>query len=295
MGSNGLDKSRLVDDSHLGSAGEEDLAAAPAETIADDVGTERPDVLGARHGVEGQSAAAARVAGLLRPLEGGLHHAGVGDGGEGIDGDAWGSDAAQLPGEGGHDALGRAVATGVGSPPTRTRRNPEDAAVPGRRHERKRCFQHVEIAVQVHVEESEPVLLGSPGDVALPGDSGHVDHGIEPAMFFGQVTEERVERGTVGDGGGRGLGRAAGGDNAVGRRLTDVGQLRRALERDQRIDGDDEPARAAEFFGDGAADAAATARDRDHSLARAHDAPEVTSISNPSKCPSATHASSRSR
>ena len=295
MGSNGLDEAGLVDHGHLRSTGEEDLAAAPAEAVADNVGAERSDVFGTWHGVEGQSAAPARVAGLLRPLKGGLHHAGVGDGRERIDGDARRRDAAELPREGGHDPLGGAVATGVGGPPARTRGDPEDAAVPSRRHEGEGGLEHVEIAVQVHIEEREPVLLGTPGDVALPCDPGHVDHGIEPAVLLRQFPEQSVERGAVGDGGGRRFGRAAGSDNAVGRRLTDVGLLCRALECDQRIHGDDEPASAPQLFGDGPADAAATAGHRDHPLASAHDAFEETSISSPSKRPSATQASSRSR
>jgi hypothetical protein len=182
-----------------------------------------PDVFGTWHRVEGKSASPARVAGLLCPLKRSFHHASVGYGRECIDGDALRRDAAELPREGGHDPFGGAVATGVGGPPARTRSDPEDAAVPSRRHEWEGGLEHVEIAVEVHVEESEPVLLGTPGDVALTGDSGHVDHRIEPAVLLRQFPEQGMERGTVGDGGGRCFGRAAGSDNAVGRRLADVG------------------------------------------------------------------------
>ncbi len=75
-----LHEAGLVDHGHLGSPGEEDLAAAPAEAVAHDVGAERPDVLGSGHGVQGQPAPTAGPALGLGPREGGLHHAGVGDG-----------------------------------------------------------------------------------------------------------------------------------------------------------------------------------------------------------------------
>ena len=70
----------LVDHRHLGPAGEEDLAAAPPKTVAHDVRSQRPDVLGSGHGVQGQPAAATGAPLGLGPGEGGLHHAGVGDG-----------------------------------------------------------------------------------------------------------------------------------------------------------------------------------------------------------------------
>ena len=74
-----------------------------------------------------------------------------------------------------------------------------------------------------------------------------------------------------------------------------LGQLLGAVEGHQRVDGDDEPAAAAEVLGDGAADAAPAAGDDGHALARAHGALEGTSSSSPSKRPSATQLSRRSR
>ncbi len=246
-------------------------------------------------GVEGEPAAATGAAFLLGPLEGGLHHAGVGDGREGVDGHAGGRQPAQLPGQGGHDALGRAVAAGVGGPPARAGRDAQDAPVPGGGHEGQRRLEHVEVAAEVHVEQGQPVLLGAAGVVALPGDPGHVDHGVEAAALGGQLLEEGAQGLAVGDRGGRGPGRAAGGDDAPGRGLLGLGQLLGAVEGHQRVDGDDEPAAAPEVLGDGAADAAPAAGDDGHALAGAHGALEGTSSSRPSKRPSATQRSSRSR
>ena len=288
-GAHDLDEARLVDHGHLGTAGEEDLAAAPAEAVPDDVGAQRTDVLGPGHRIEGEAAAATFAAFLLGPLEGGPHHAGVGDGREGVDGHAGGRKPAQLPGQRSHDALGRAVATGVGGPPARTRRDAQDAPVPGGGHAQgQRRLEHVEVAAEMHVEQRQPVLLGAAGVVALPGDPGHVDHGVEAAALGGQFLEEGAHGLAVGDRGGRGAGRAAGGDDAPGRGLLGRGELLGAVEGHQRVDGDDEPAAAPEVLGDGAADATPAAGDDGHALAGVHGALDGTSSSSPSKRPSAT-------
>ena len=63
-----LDQARLVDDRHLGSAGEEHLAAAPPALVTHQVGTERPEVLGAGDGVERQPAPATGLARRARPV-----------------------------------------------------------------------------------------------------------------------------------------------------------------------------------------------------------------------------------
>ena len=206
-----------------------------------------------------------------------------------------GAEPAQLPGQGGDDALGRAVAPGVGGPPARARRDAEDAAVPGRRHERQRRLEHIEVAAEVDVEQGEPVLLGAAGVVALPGDPRHVDHGVETATLVGQLREEGAQRLAVGDRGRGGPGRAPGGVDAPGGGLLGLGQLLGAVERDEGVDRDDEPTAAAEVLGDGAADAAPAAGDDGHALARAHGVVEGTSSSRPSKRPSATQLSRRSR
>ena len=201
----------------------------------------------------------------------------------------------QLPGEGGDDALGRAVAAGVGGPPARARRDAEDAAVPGRRHEGEGRLDHVEVAAEVDVEQGEPVFLGAAGVIALPGDPGHVDDRVEAATLVRQLGEQGAHGVAIGDGGGRGSGGATGGVDTPGRGLLGLGQLLGAVERDEGVDGHDEPPLAAEVLGDGAADAAPAAGDDGHALARAHEVLEGTSSSRPSKRPSATQLSRRSR
>ncbi len=73
---NDLNEAWLVDDSQLGTAGEQHLARAPAGPVADQVGAERGEVLGSRHGVERQPATAPGPACLAGALEcGGDHRA----------------------------------------------------------------------------------------------------------------------------------------------------------------------------------------------------------------------------
>ena len=190
VGAHHLEQAGLVDDRHLRAAGEEHLAAAPPESVADEVGAERPEVLGARHGEERQPATAPGPARLAGALEGGGDHPGGGDRRHGVDRHARRRLPAQLPRQGGDGPLGAAVAAGVGGPPPRAGGDAEDAAVPGRGHERQRGLEHVEVAPEVHREHRQPVLLGALGEVGLPGDAGDVDHGIEPAVLVDQLPEQ---------------------------------------------------------------------------------------------------------
>ena len=53
-----LEQAGLLHDRHLRAAGEEHPAAAPPEPVIDEVGAERPEVLGPRHRLERESAPA---------------------------------------------------------------------------------------------------------------------------------------------------------------------------------------------------------------------------------------------
>src|SRR5205823_11383691 len=75
-----LEESGLVDHRHLRATGEEHPAGAPPESITDEVGTQRPEVLGAWHRFEqGESAAASRCACATGALDGSGDHSGGGD------------------------------------------------------------------------------------------------------------------------------------------------------------------------------------------------------------------------
>ena len=189
----------MIDNSHLGSAGEEHLAATPTKLVADEVGTDWANALGTGNRIERQPAPAALVPLCLRPLEGRLHHAGVGDGRERVDGDAGRCNPAQLPSEGSDNTLGHAVATGVGGPPTRARRDAENAPVPGGRHEGQCRLKHVQVPRKVHVEQRKPVFLAASGGVALARDAGDVHDGVEPTPLVRQFAKDPLNGGAVGD------------------------------------------------------------------------------------------------
>ena len=143
----------------------------------------------------------------------------------------------------GDGALGAAVRAGVGRPPARAGRDAEDAAAPGRRHDRQRGAEDVEVAVEVHREHAEPVLLGAVGEARRPGDAGDVDHGVEAAVLVDQLA--RTARGlavpSVTDTADARAG-AAGGDDAPGGGLLGRGELLGAVEGDERVHRDDEGA-----------------------------------------------------
>ena len=187
-----LDEAGLVDDGHLGPAGEEDLAAAPRGLVRDQVRRERAQVLGARDGVERQPAPAAGAAFGSRPLQRRRDHAGVGDRRERVDRHPRGGNPSQLPGQCRDDPLGGAVPARVGGSPSRAGGDTEDAAVPGFGHEGQGRIEDVEVTPEVHVEQRDPVFLGPAGEVALPGDAGDVHHRMEAAVLVGELFEERA-------------------------------------------------------------------------------------------------------
>ena len=89
---------------------------------------------------------------------------------------------------------------------------------------------------------------------------------------------------------------AAGRDDATGRGLLGLGELLGAVEGHEGVDGDDEPAAAAELLGDGRADPAPAAGDDGDPLARAHEcASSGPRAPGPRSVPSSSHCSSRSR
>ena len=193
VGAHHFDEAGFVDDGHFRTAGEEHPAGAPPESFTDQVGAERTEVLGAGHREEGD-AATTRLAGLPGPLEGRGHHPGGRDGRHGVDGDARWCLPSQLPGEGGDGPLGAAVGTGIGGPPPRAGGDAEDAAVPGGGHERQCGVEHVEVALEVHGQHRQPVLLGALSEVGLPGDAGDIDDGVEPAVLVDQLPEQGADR-----------------------------------------------------------------------------------------------------
>ena len=168
--------------------------------------------------------------------------------------------------------------------------------MPGRGHERQGGVEHVEVALEVHVEHRQPVLLGALGEVGLPGDAGHVDDGVEPAVLVDQLarTGRRTASPSVTD-----TDEARAEPPAATMRPAVVssrlGELLGAVEGDQGVDGDDEPAATAELLGDGRSDPAPAAGDDGDPLTPAHDAVDRTSSSRPSKVPASSHCSSSSR
>ena len=93
----------------------------------------------------------------------------------------------------------------------------------------------------------------------------------------------------------RGPGRAAGRHDATGGGLLRLRELLGAVEGDEGVDGDDEPAAPAELLGDRRSDPAPAAGHDGDPLTRAHDAVDRTSSSRPSKVPASSHCSSSSR
>ena len=147
----------------------------------------------------------------------------------------------------------------------------------------------------MHGQHRQPVLLGALSEVGLPGDAGHVDDGVEAAVLVDQLPEQAADRLAVGDRHRRGLGRAAGRIDAIGRGLLRLGKLSDAVEGHERVDGDDEPPGPAELLGDARSDPTPTAGDDGDPLPIAHGSDERTSSSKPSRFPASSHCSSSSR
>ena len=129
-----LEQARLCEQGQFGTAREDDLASAPGELLAGQIGADRPEVLrrwhrpevepaGVRGGVPGRV-----VAGGRAPAAG--DHPGGRDRGECIDGHARGCRPTDLPGERRHRPFGAAVRPDIGRAPSRTRGDPQDLAVP---------------------------------------------------------------------------------------------------------------------------------------------------------------------
>ncbi len=283
VGADHLEQAGPVDHRHLRPPGEEHLARAPSEILTDQVGAQGAEVLGSRDRAERESASTAGPPGLAGPLQRRGHHAGIGDGRHRVDRHARRGLAAELPGDGRHGSLGAAVPAGVGRTPSRAGRDPEYPTAARSGHQRQRGVEHVEIAPEMHAEECQPILFGTPCEVGLPGDAGDVDDGVQPAVLVHQRSEEVMERLAVGDRCRRRPGRSTGSDDATGRGLLRRGQRLGPVEGDEGIDGDDEPAVPAELFGDGRPDAASAAGHDADLLTRAHGAVARTSSSKPSR------------
>ena len=199
VGTDHLEQAGPVDDPDFRASGEEHLARAPPEIVADEVGAERAEVLGSRDRIEREPAPAAGSSRCAGPFQCRGDHPGVGDRRHRVDRHARRGLAAELPGEGRHGPLGGAVPAGVGRPPSRTGRDAHNVPVPRSGHERQCRLEHVEVAPEVHVEQCEPVFLGALGEIGLPGDAGHVHDGVEALVLVRQFSEQVVQRSTVGD------------------------------------------------------------------------------------------------
>ena len=167
-------------------------------------------------------------------------------------------------------------------------------------HEGQGRIEDVEVTPEVHVEQRDPIFLGPAGEVTLPGDAGDVHHRMEAAVLVGELLEERGYRFRVGHRGGRGASRTAGSDDASRRGIFRLGQLLGAVEGDERVEGDDVPAAAAERLRDGGADPARAPGDDGDAMTWAHGVVGMAdgdsrSSSRPSKQPSSSHLSRSSR
>ncbi len=192
VGAHHLDEAGFIDDGRFRSAGEEHLAGAPVESFSDEVGAERTQVLGACHREERDSATA-RLARLPGALECRGHHPGGGDRRHGVDGDARRNLPSQLPRKRGDSTLGAAVGTSVSCPPPRAGGDAEDATVPRSAHERQSGAEYVEVALEVHGEHRQPILLAALSEVGLPRDPGDIDYGVEPPLLVGELAEQAAD------------------------------------------------------------------------------------------------------
>ena len=290
-----FDKAWLVHHRHLRAAGEEHSACAPAEVVTDEVCAERSQVLGPRHGEEGDSATARGPARLTSALEGRGDHSGCRDGRHRVDGHARRRMPAELPGESCDGSFGAAVSPCIGSSPARAGCDAEDAAVSGGSHERQCGVEHVEVAPEVHSEHGEPVLLGALGEESRPGDACDVHDGVESAMLVDELSEQAVHSFAVGHRHRRGPGRATCRHDATSGGLLRLGQLLGAVEGHEGVDGYDEPPATAELLGNRRSDPAAAAGHDGDPPTSAHDTFERTSSSRPSKFPASSHCSRSSR
>ena len=118
--------------------------------------------------------------------------------------------------------------------------------MPGRRHQWQGGGEYVAVAVEVHRENAEPVVVAALGEAGGTADARDVDHGVEAAELLGQLAEEPVHARFVGDRHPGGPCAATGGDDASCGGLLGLGQLLGAVDRDQRVDGDDESTCAAD-------------------------------------------------
>ena len=148
--------------------------------------------------------------------------------------------------------------------------------------------EDVEVAVEVHGEHAAPVLLGARGEARRPGDAGHVDHRVEPAVLVDQLVEQLADRRRrrsprpTRPGPSRRRRRC---DRRWSPRAPGAARSRRATRAGPSVTT--KAPCAAELLGDGGADPAAAAGDDDDPLAglRRHGAATWSSSSRPSQSP----------
>ena len=126
---------------------------------------------------------------------------------------------------------------------------------------RQRGAEHVEVAVEVHVEHRTPVVLDAGGESGRAADAGDVDDRVERAELLDQLREQGADRVGVGHRDVRRPGLPAGGDDPLRGRVFGVTAPGSAVDRDAGVDGDDERAVATELLGDRGADPERTAGD----------------------------------
>ena len=156
--------------------------------------------------------------------------------------------------------------------------------------------QHVEVPVEMDLEHGAPVVLETGGEAGESDDARDVDDRVKCAELGHELGKQCLDRGLVGDRDTRRAGTSAGVDDSAGGRALRSAALRRSVQRDPRVDGDDEPALATELFGDRGADPRGTAGDDGDTgrTARAHDRLAARSTSSPAKSPCSRHVASRS-
>ena len=168
----------------------------------------------------------------------------------------------------------------------------------GRRHDRQRGAEHVEVPVEVHAEQRLPVVLGAVGEAGRARDACDVDDRVEGPELVDEPREQVADGGRVGDRDVRSSRTTAGVDDPLRRGELLILALRCSVDRDARVDGDDEHPVAAELLGDRGADAHRTAGDDGDARGiarRAHASPSPPSSSQPAKSPLARHSARRSR
>ena len=119
---------------------------------------------------------------------------------------------------------------------------------------RQRGAEHVEVPVEVHAEHCPPVVLGPRREAGGPADPRDVHNRVERAELLDQLGEQRADRVFVGDRDVRRPGLPTGVDDALRGGALGAVALRRAVDRDTGVDGDDEHTLATELLGDRGAD-----------------------------------------